>query len=640
MEIGLLTGIPLLTFLILIVLGKKFAPAAGIAGCIATGIGLLISLGVWGKNLKVEIPWVSLPGFELSVTAQTDFLNAFLLPLIHGIALLVQIYSLKYMKSDPAFHRYFAYLQLFVFSMLGIVLGGNLIVLYIFWELVGLSSYLLIGFWHSKPRTVWAAQKAFILNRIGDAAFLAGILLLIYHSGTVELSQIGRALPQLEGSTQTLIGLLLFGGCMGKSAQFPLSAWLPDAMEGPTPVSALIHAATMVAAGIFLMARIAFLLTPQAEIFIAAIGLITMVDGAIRACYAWDIKKVLAYSTQSQLGLMVFAIGLGAWQLAIFHLLTHAFFKAGLFLSAGSVIHAVTPAESSDFDPQDMRNMGGLKSKLPVTFVCYVICSAALAGLPLTSGFLSKDAIFLAVLGKTESWGVVSYLILTVSILSAALTAYYMTRQLRLIFWGEPRYDQQVVRPHESNLMMTIPMAILAFCSFFFLFSFNPFDATTGWLLKRLNVFILPHATLVPLITLALSVMAIMLAIKRVSVPAQKSVEEPVRLSLLRNFSEEQRYTHFFLKPFQYVASGLQLVEVHLVDAMVNLGGKLLVGLSQVAGWIDRKLVDGLVAGVAGTARQGGYLIKSLQNGKIQSYFMVTFISLILLIVWLAAGYL
>ncbi len=645
MEIGLLIGIPFVAFLTLLLAGSRVSGISGLIGCLATAAGLILSLSILNRELVIDIPWISSGGFRLDFSLQTDSRTSAMLPLVHGIALLVQCYSIGYMKGDRAISRYFAFIQLFLFSMIGIVLAGNLIIIYIFWELVGLSSYLLIGFWNHKPRTVWAAQKAFILNRIGDAAFLSGILLLIYHTGTIQFSGLPDATAGLAPGTLTLIGLLLFGGCIGKSAQFPLSGWLPDAMEGPTPVSALIHAATMVAAGIFLMARIALLLTPQAELIIAVIGLITMADGAVRACRAWDIKRVLAFSTQSQLGLMVFAIGLGAWQIALFHLVTHAFFKAGLFLSAGSVIHAITPHDGSanSFDPQDMRTMGGLRLKLPVTFACYLLCAAALAGLPLFSGFLSKDAIFLAALQKHADWGVFAYIALAVAMLSAGLTAYYMSRQLWLVFGGEPRFDTREIHPHESGIVMWLPMAVLTLMSFFFVFSLNPFDASGSWFLSYFNVSPHGHSVLIPALSAAISLGAIALAITRARSapgflsPAEQAVKSPGNV-FLRDYSEEKRYTVFFLSPFQLMGRVSDFTDRYLVDGIVNAGGSLLVKISEISGWADRVLVDGVVRLITKAAKTTGSFVRTLQSGKVQSYYLVTFISLIMLVIWLVAG--
>ncbi len=644
MEIGLLIGIPFVTFLVLLLSGRRFSGISGMLGCLATATGLFLSLSLLNSQLLVDIPWISSAGFRLNFSARTDSLTAVMLPLVHGVALLVQCYSIGYMKGDKAISRYFAFIQLFLFSMIGIVLAGNLIVIYIFWELVGLSSYLLIGFWNHKPRTVWAAQKAFILNRIGDAAFLSGILLLVYYTGTVQFSELPDTAARLNPGTLTLIGLLLFGGCIGKSAQFPLSGWLPDAMEGPTPVSALIHAATMVAAGIFLMARIAILLTPQAELVIAVTGLITMADGAVRACKAWDVKRVLAFSTQSQLGLMVFAIGLGAWQIALFHLVTQAFFKAGLFLSAGSVIHAITPSHGAagSFDPQDMRTMGGLRQKLPVTFACYLLCAAALAGLPFFSGFLSKDAIFLAAIRKYTDWGMFAYIALAVAMLSAGLTAYYMSRQLWLVFGGAPRFDTREIHPHESGMVMWLPMAVLTFLSFFFVFSLNPFDASGGWFLSHFDIIPPGHSVLIPILSAVISLGAIALAVSRARsvpgfLPREMVIKSPGNV-FMRDYSEKARYTAFFLSPFQLIAWVSDFIDRFLVDALVNAAGSLLVKISQITGWADRVLVDGVVRLVTKTAKTTGSFVRTLQNGKVQSYYLVTFISLIVLVIWLVAG--
>ena len=644
MEISLLLGIPFMTFLVLLVSGRGVSRTAGFLGCLATATGFFLSLSLLNREFMLNIPWMSSGGFRLYLSLQTDSRTAIMLPLVHGIALLVQCYSIGYMKGDKALNRYFAFIQLFLFSMIGILLAGNLIIIYIFWELVGLSSYLLIGFWNHKPRTVWAAQKAFIMNRLGDAAFLSGILLLIYHTGKIQFSELANAAATLDPGTLTLIGLLLFGGCVGKSAQFPLSGWLPDAMEGPTPVSALIHAATMVAAGIFLMTRIAPLLTPQAELTIAIIGLITMTDGAIRACKAWDIKRVLAFSTQSQLGLMVFAIGLGSWQIALFHLVTHAFFKAGLFLSAGSVIHAVTPAQdTTGFDPQDMRTMGGLKQKLPITFACYLLCAAALAGLPLFSGFLSKDAIFLAALQKSAEWGIFAYVALGIAMLSAGLTAYYMSRQLWLVFGGKARFDTSLVHPHESGLIIWLPMAALTFMSFFFVFSLNPLEASKGWFFSYLDIASPHHSTLIPILSAAISLGAIYIAVSKARsvsnfLSPRGIAPKSSKALFLRDYSEEKRYSAFFLAPFQLVAVISDYVDRFLIDGIVNITGKIFIALSGITGWIDRILIDGSVRLVTNTARMLGNFVRTLQSGKIQSYYLVTFISLILLAIWLAVG--
>jgi NADH-quinone oxidoreductase subunit L len=453
---------------------------------------------------------------------------------------------------------------------------------------------------------------------------------------------LATSIQTLDPGILTGIGLCLFGGCMGKSAQFPLSGWLPDAMEGPTPVSALIHAATMVAAGIFLLARISFLLTPEAQIAIACIGMITMVIGAVKATQVWDIKRVLAYSTMSQLGLMVIAVGLGSWRTALFHLATHAFFKAGLFLSAGSVIHAVTPSDTDDtFDPQDMRTMGGLRKHLPITFSCFVICSSALAGLPFFSGFLSKDAIIVEAFFWAERHGVWAYLFPVIIMVSAGVTAYYMTRQVWLVFLGEKRYSIfKSVHPHESPVMMWGPMALLAALSIFIWFSWNPFDASYGWFLELVRAEEFGHILWVPFAATAVTLISIFLAFRETKAEdpfsmyagnSKNSILLLKRLTGLNDFSRE----NFFLRPFAFMSAGLMQFEAKIVNSFVDGVAKWSVVMAHVLSWGDRNIVDGGVKLTVFTIRSAGQGVRGLQNGKIQSYYLVTALGVVLLVLWL-----
>ncbi|WP_332368747.1 NADH-quinone oxidoreductase subunit L [Spirosoma telluris] len=386
-----LPALPFAGFLLLAVASRR---VAGILAIALTGMGLVLSImlamSLSGQPVTSLADWAVLSGKSFQMSLRVDSLAALMLILVHFVALLVEIYSISYLHDEPKLRRYFAYLQLFIGAMLGIVLAGNLLVMYAFWELVGLASYLLIGFYAERQAASKAAQKAFLMNRVGDIGFLLGIFLTYYHFDTLDFTIL--ATKGAGAIAPTALGICLFMGCVGKSAQFPLLTWLPDAMEGPTPVSALLHAATMVAAGIFLLARIHPLLSPDALVFVTLIGTITTVWGGYSALFQTDIKKVLAFSTVSQLGLMVAAMGTGNVSGAMFHLLTHAFFKAGLFLSVGAVIHAV--------HTQDMRQMGGLRRVLSTTFIAYTLCAAALAGLPLLSGFLSKEII----LGGSFSW--------------------------------------------------------------------------------------------------------------------------------------------------------------------------------------------------------------------------------------------
>ncbi|WP_342084806.1 NADH-quinone oxidoreductase subunit L [Dyadobacter sp. OTU695] len=645
----LLLGLPFSCFLLLWLGGKSLNKFAGWLGALVTAAGLLGSLSfvtpgsayfIDFKWVMIPIQWVHIGDTFIDLSLRFDKLAALMLIIVHFVALLVQLYSTAYMHDDRKLNRYFAFIQLFLFSMLGIVLAGNLLVMYVFWELVGLSSYLLIGFWYTKKRPVWAAQKAFVLNRIGDAAFLTGILMLFYYIGSTDLELLSLQIHTIPPGILTAIGICLFGGCVGKSAQFPLSGWLPDAMEGPTPVSALIHAATMVAAGIFLLARISFLLTVDARMVILVIGAITMVTGAVKALKGWDIKKVLAYSTMSQLGLMVMAVGFGSWQTALFHLATHAFFKAGLFLSAGSVIHAVTPDnELPGFDPQDMRTMGGLRKALPITFICFSVCAAALAGLPFFSGFLSKDAIITEGFLWAAEFGALGYLFPVLVILSAGLTAFYMTRQVWLVFFGEKRFPA-AVHAHESPVAMWLPMVLLSGLSLFFWFSVNPFNAE-GWFLHWIGKEHGAHLAWVPFAASAVTFISIFLAYRETGAMNPFRVNEPISTSepvqspwnWLRGYSTE----HYFIIPFDFITKYLKLFEKNIVDALVDLIAKGSLVFGHFIAWFDRMFVDGAVHLTVFSIRSAGRGARNMQSGRIQSYYIVAVMGVFLLIFWLVA---
>jgi len=382
----------------------------------------------------------------------TDALALLMLLVVTGVGSAIHIYSIGYMKGDPGFSRYFACMSLFTFSMLGIVISSNFIQIFIFWELVGLSSYLLIGFWFEKPSAVEAGKKAFLTTRIGDVGMMLGILVLWSHAHTFEFTELKAKLPTLGLSigTLALIGALIFAGAVGKSAQVPLHVWLPDAMEGPTPVSALIHAATMVAAGVYMLCRVSWLILPSetAMWLIAWIGGITALMAASIAIAQNDIKRILAYSTLSQLGYMVMAVGLGGPTQAMFHLTTHAFFKALLFLGAGSVILAL-------HHEQDIWKMGGLWKKTPITFWTFLIGTLALAGVPPLSGFYSKDEILLMAFERNHP-------LFLIAVVTAFLTAYYMGREVFVVFFGKPRDQHAYDHAHESPWVMTLPLIFLA----------------------------------------------------------------------------------------------------------------------------------------------------------------------------------
>ncbi len=460
---------PLLGWLANGLFGHRFRGAA--SGVLASGtvaasfvcaaLALVALRGARAEDaaISVTLPlftWLGAGDLWVGASLLVDALSVTMALTVTGVGFLIHVYSIGYMSHDPGVSRYFSYLNLFMFAMLLLVLAGNLLVLFVGWELVGVCSYLLIGYFFARPQAATAGRKAFVVNRIGDAAFLLGLFLLFTSLGTLDILKIRDGAAQLDAGTRTLAALLLFAGATGKSAQLPLHVWLPDAMEGPTPVSALIHAATMVTAGVFLIARLdrLFFSAPVASAVIAMVGALTVFYGATVALRQFDLKRVLAYSTISQLGYMFVAMGAVAAVAGIFHLVTHAFFKALLFLAAGSVMHAM-------HDVIDMRRLGGLARPLRWTFGGFIIGVLAIAGIPPFAGFLSKDVILehAFVLG-IESGNYIPY---ALALLSAFLTAVYMTRATILTFLGPPQEPD--AHPHESPPLMLLPMAALAVLS-------------------------------------------------------------------------------------------------------------------------------------------------------------------------------
>ena len=418
-----------------------------------------LGLGPEAGGLRVLLfEWIGAGRVHIDAALWLDSLSAVMILAVSGVAFLIHIYSIGYMHGDEGYGRYFTYLNLFTFAMLLLVLGDNLALLFVGWEGVGLCSYLLIGFWFTRDTAADAGQKAFIVNRIGDGAFIIGLLALFAIFGTLDIQTLLHTAPQklaVGGATATLITLLLFAGATGKSAQLPLHIWLPDAMEGPTPVSALIHAATMVTAGVYLVARMAplFLLAPTTMAVIATVGALTALMAGTIAVAQSDIKRVLAYSTISQLGYMFLALGTGAFAVGIFHLVTHAFFKALLFMGAGSVMHAIG-------NRQDMHDMGGLKRHMPITHATMLVAGLALAGIPVFSGFFSKDEILY------EAWAgpFGSPLFWILGAITAVITGLYIFRLIYLTFYGDSRVPEGVT-PRESPPVMTVPLLILAVLS-------------------------------------------------------------------------------------------------------------------------------------------------------------------------------
>ncbi|MEP2774177.1 MAG: NADH-quinone oxidoreductase subunit L [Fulvivirga sp.] len=680
--------LPLLAFIFMAVIKKsaeKLSAAISTAIMfIATALAVYICFQVWpNESFAGTLNWISFSnGSVVNVGVLINFEAAAMLIVVLSISSLVHLYSLKYMQDDEGFKRYFAFLAFFTFSMIGIVIADNLLAIFVFWELVGLSSYLLIGHWYKKESASFAASKAFIVNRVGDVGFVLGIAILWTHFQTLDLTALSMAMSEsiikegvwefggqsIDASWLTVAGICLFLGAVGKSAQFPLQIWLPDAMEGPTPISALIHAATMVAAGVYLMIRVFTLLNIDALTVIATIGAITAFMGAIAALTQHDIKKVLAYSTISQLGYMLMGIGVGAYGAAFFHLFTHAFFKACLFLSAGSVIYALheySAKSKNKFDTQDMRNMGGLRKYLPVTFTAYLIASLALIGIPFFSGFLSKDALLSGAYAWASLMGgegfSLYYLIPDLGFITVVLTAVYMCRQILLVFFGEFRLKGTTdVAVIESPLLLRITLVILAMLSLGLVWSFNPFDFNTSWFLSAVQVpeIVTPdfdqfwQLSLVEISSknhLLISTASILLVAVGLAIgyyiyrPQGRYVLNYATRPMAKHFMQKISYYNWYLDPFYFYAvhrpvlwlsRGCRWVDRRLIDRGINLFGIFNVIFAHGIAWLDRYVVDGMVNLAVFVAGRFGNLTRSIQGGKVQNYLVLAILGLILIIYW------
>ena len=460
--VWLIPALPLIGFLILLLVGSRIGePRAGwVATTAAAGsflAAVVVLAGLLGKDAHsgdrsyelVLFQWLPSGSLKVEAGFLVDPLSITMALFVTGVGALIHLYSIGYMHGDPKYSKFFLYLNLFLFSMLMLVFGNNLVVTFLGWEGVGACSYFLISFWHRRESAATAGKKAFVTNRVGDWGFMVATFAIWSALGTVTYTEIASS-PAMSAAAGTAVSLLLFVAAAGKSAQLPLYVWLPDAMEGPTPVSAMVHAATMVTSGVYLLVRMNGLLTDDALLVIAVIGAATALFAALSAVAQHDIKKVLAYSTISQLGFMFLAIGSGAYVAAIFHVITHAFFKALLFLGSGSVIHGM-------HDEQDMRKMGALRALMPIRAGTFIVGWLAIAGVPPFSGFWSKDEILLAAWEQKN----IGPLLWFVGLVTALLTAYYMTRQVILVFFGEQRWDEDV-HPHESSWTMTLPLCLLA----------------------------------------------------------------------------------------------------------------------------------------------------------------------------------
>ncbi|MBC7837910.1 MAG: NADH-quinone oxidoreductase subunit L [Nitrospiraceae bacterium] len=606
--------LPLVSFLILGLFGHWIKDNAHLVAVPAVLVSWLLSLLVFfdvANGHQSSFPlytWLTSGMLDIHIGFSIDRLTAVMLLLVTTVSSLVHIYTIGYMRGDPGYARFFSYIALFTFSMLMLVMADNLLQLFVFWEAVGLCSYLLIGHWYDRPAACAAATKAFLVNRVGDFGFMLGLLLVWYSFGSLDYQEIFPRAHESAGdvmnvlgpfggtwdvSVLTLICLLLFTGAIGKSAQVPLHVWLPDAMEGPTPISALIHAATMVTAGVFMVARLAPLynLSPTAMTVVAITGGVTMVVGATIALTQTDIKRVVAYSTVSQLGYMIMACGLGAYASGMYHLLTHGAFKALLFLGCGSVIIAL-------HHEQDMQRMGGLKDKLPVTYWTFVVGSLALAGFPLTSGFFSKDDLLIS----AWSAGPLGQCLTVLGLVTALMTAFYSFRLVFLTFWGPSHVDpHHAGHIHESPKTMTLPLIILAMLSIVTGYLGIPeflgpmFETHAGGAAHEggVGIIIMVVATAMGLIGIA---GAYYVYVLNPTLPDRFARQwQSLYRGSLNKWYVDEAYDRTIVRPTLFAATEL---------------------------WkrVDVNVVDGAVNGVARAIAWGGWLLRLLQSGQAQHY--------------------
>jgi NADH-quinone oxidoreductase subunit L len=613
--------VPLLGFLAVLLLARTLREGTAFVAIGAAAVSFLLSVAVAvqvigspGTYVRPLGTFLAAGPLEIRYDLLIDQLTVVMLLVVTGVGLLIHLYSLGYMHGDARYERFFAYLNLFLFSMLLLVLGADLVVLFVGWELVGLSSYLLIGFWFEKGEYASAAKKAFITNRVGDVSFMVAMFLAFATFGTLEILGIVEDATTLASGTAFALVLLLVGGAVAKSAQIPLYVWLPDAMAGPTPVSALIHAATMVTAGVYLLVRLSpvLVMSVDAMEIVAWIGALTALMAALIALRQDDIKKILAYSTVSQLGFMFLAVGVGAFREGIFHLVTHAFFKGLLFLAAGSVMHAMA-------NRTDVWAMGGLRKAMPITFWTAAIGTAAIAGVPPFAGFFSKDQIL------TEAYFHGYGPIWMIGLVAAVLTAFYMSRWFILTFLGEPRYGADV-HPHESPPSMTVPLVVLAALSAFGGAALNAVH--TGPLYRFLGPTVgpiddLPYEPYGPLDETVLIPLAIVAAAIGIGAAywtylrrdiSLGRMSEPIRGTaaevLERKFYVDELYSTIFTRAGGRVADAMVWFDTRVIDGAVNGAGVASLRIGRWSRRVQTGLVRGYAAGfVLGTLALVGFLL-------------------------------
>ena len=617
--------LPFMAFAINIFFGfklKEKAAYVAIAAILTSAVlsGLALQSVIAGQSINISYPWATIGNLEIKLGYQVDALTALMLATVTLVASLIQIYSIGYMRGDARYARFFAYLSVFCGAMLTLVLANNFLLLYVAWELVGLSSYLLIGFWFERPAAALAAKKAFIVTRIGDVGLFIGILILFLLTHTLNFEQIFHSLSSIPYSLITIIGICIFMGAVGKSAQFPLHVWLPDAMEGPTPVSALIHAATMVAAGVYLVAR-TYPIFAASEIslwVVATIGAITLLLGASIATVTNDIKRILAYSTISQLGYMMLGLGVGGVSAGIFHLTTHAFFKALLFLGAGSIIHAV--------HTQDIFEMGGLWKKMPLTFITFLTGTLALIGLFPFAGFWSKDEI----IAEAFRFHPVFFY---AALAGVFLTAFYMARLCFTVF-----FDKAKSASHESPYIMTVPLMILAVFAAGLGLVGSPFfgNALQHFLgIEHMPEFNLSVMTLsTEMLILGIGAAGLLYSLSWVSRSFLRRAFWPLYILLKNKYFFDEIYQAVFVRTTLLAAWLMAQFDQWVIDGLVNLAGWLTVLLAKISRWADTWIVDGMVNLSGQTTEKIGTILRYTQTGLVQNYALIVFLGLAVMLLF------
>ena len=632
--------LPLIGFLINGIFGSKIKneKVIGILGSGTIGLAFIIVIGAFLETLSLPIDqrtnyvnlfsWLKAGGLDVSIAYQVDQLSLVMGLVVTGVGFIIHVYSIGYMHGDKGYWRFFAYLNLFIFAMMNLIMADNFVLMFLGWEGVGLCSYLLIGFWYEKDfeksTTSAAGLKAFIVNRIGDVGFLVGMFLIYLYFDSLKFSEVfARAGSfNVPESIFTLITICLFIGATGKSAQIPLFVWLPDAMAGPTPVSALIHAATMVTAGVYMVARTSILYAsaPATMMIVAVIGVFTAFFAATIGLVQNDIKKVLAYSTISQLGYMFLAMGAGAFSAGIFHVMTHAFFKALLFLGAGSIIHAM-------HEEQDIQHYGGLKKYMPITYGTFLVAAMAISGIPPLSGFFSKDEIL------WYSYANIGFIFWLIGVLTALMTAFYMFRLHFLTFNGKQRFDEKKTHPHESPKVMTIPLIVLAvlsaiggFVGIPEIFSGEHGNVFHSWLspvFKSANLkleFFGSHTHFEEYLLMALSVAC---ALGGIFAARKIYIQNP---DIAKKLSLRFKNIYRILFNKYYVD---EVYDSLVVNPIVNSSRRFLWKI------FDSKIIDGFINGLAKSIENISSFIRKIQTGVVQSYAIVMMIGILLALFWI-----